>query len=381
MSALSRSLRSAQDHEESSAGVSIDHPNKLAPGHYVLRGRTLVRTGDAQPLTRWHGTQQPHGNVIETFIPKPAGYEGRPAYNAVPGVYTSVNAGAAEQYSHGASVNASARSNLQGQIYELSITPNVVVDVGTGENDEAVRAAIAGGADVLEAPDFGEQPETLVVNPGIIRVVKVEEAESYKDLRTVAPASTDVDRLRQLLIDEWVLTPAKARDTSDKRVLELVKHFELAVVPPDGDEPRAPDDQPFQGGGPPEPPAKPKPRAKAKKAPPVEKYKGHYGEGVGVLKRENPLRIDRDGDTVVAERRPRASDNVARSPVVAPPGIRAAEKKRLEGAAAKLEARMLARRAAKEAKKTARARMRPDVGLKKRTGRPPRVTIQMRGRT
>ena len=261
-----------------------------------------------------------------------------------------------------------------------------------------------------------------------------------------------------------------------------------AVVPPDGDEPRAPDDQPFQGGGPPEPPAKPKPRAKAKKAPPVEKYKGqgepesagliwaddgnqkvlyesrsrreaaeqyvaegewntdelghqdiavdtwwhgdddgetcggdqcesaghlsrdtvvlststeppakpkprakakkappvekykgHYGEGVGVLKRDNPDRIDRDGDTVVAERRPRASDNVARSPVVAPPGIRAAEKKRLEGAAAKLAARMLARRAAKEAKKTSRARMRPDVGLKKRTGRPPRVKIQMRG--
>ena len=160
--------------------------DKLPPGHYMVSGQQFVRTGDATPLERWHGTRQPEGNVVDRFRPAAAGFEGRPALNETPGVYTSDNMQAAEQYAYGASVNARGQRSLQKQLYELRITPSVVVDVGSGEDDDAVRAAVAGGADVLEIPDFGEQSETVVLDPDLIEVVGVTDVEEGMPISQVS---------------------------------------------------------------------------------------------------------------------------------------------------------------------------------------------------
>ena len=165
---------------------------KLTPGYYEWQEGQLVRTADTVPLVRYHGTLQPHGQKIDRFRPSSANFEGRPALNKVAGVYTTDSAGIAEQYSQGASVNAPHNSgDLQAQVYKLRLEPSVVVNVGTGEDDTAVRAAVAGGADVLEVPDFGEQPETIVLDPSIISVEQVTETESGRDVDDLAREDAD----------------------------------------------------------------------------------------------------------------------------------------------------------------------------------------------
>ena len=52
-------------------------------------------------------------------------------------------------------------------------------------------------------------------------------------------------------------------------------------------------------------------------------YQGHWGKGIGDLKPDNPTRRDGDGDTVVAERRPRKNDEYERSPLPVPDHIAA----------------------------------------------------------
>ena len=51
-------------------------------------------------------------------------------------------------------------------------------------------------------------------------------------------------------------------------------------------------------------------------------YQGHKGPGIGYLKADLPERRDGDGDTVVAERRPRQSDLFDPSPMPVPPRLR-----------------------------------------------------------
>ena len=51
-------------------------------------------------------------------------------------------------------------------------------------------------------------------------------------------------------------------------------------------------------------------------------YQGHKGPGIGYLKTDLPERRDGDGDTVVAERRPRQSDLFDPSPMPVPPRLR-----------------------------------------------------------
>ena len=131
---------------------------------------------------------------------------------------------------------------------------------------------------------------------------------------------------------------------------------------------------------PPEPEATPEPvkpkrkrEAKAKaKALPASKvvldgepfYQGHKGPGIGYLKPDLPERRDGDGDTVVAERRPRKSDEFKRSPLPAP---------RLTGKYAKLAAVALSKTASK--RRTARRHSRSSDGLKNPSWGAPSIKI------
>ena len=53
----------------------------------------------------------------------------------------------------------------------------------------------------------------------------------------------------------------------------------------------------------------------------VDFYQGHKGPGIGYLKPDLPERRDGDGDTVVAERKPRKADQYQRSPLPVPPRL------------------------------------------------------------
>ena len=67
-----------------------------------------------------------------------------------------------------------------------------------------------------------------------------------------------------------------------------------------------------------------KPATKGKRKPVVigdTLYQGHWKSGIGHLKSEMPERRDGDGDTVVAERRPRKSDRFKKSPLPVPPKL------------------------------------------------------------
>ena len=87
-------------------------------------------------------------------------------------------------------------------------------------------------------------------------------------------------------------------------------------------------------------------------------YQGHKGPGIGHLKPDQPDRRDGDSDTVVAERRPRKSDQYEKSP--------------LRMAAA------LARRLRGKRPKPSRRGQQPVTGLKSAPGSVPGVRVVSR---
>ena len=87
-------------------------------------------------------------------------------------------------------------------------------------------------------------------------------------------------------------------------------------------------------------------------------YQGHKGPGIGHLKTDRPDRRDGDGDTVVAERRPRKGERYEKSP--------------LRMAAA------LARRLRGKRPKPSRRGQQPVTGLKSAPGRVPGVRVVSR---
>ena len=163
-----------RDIETASRAMTGDDGDGLPSGRYeVGADGNLHRIGDTELLDRYHGS--PQLDVISDFRASPAGHTegGRRGLNALPAVYTTEGIGVAEQYAYGASVNAVASRAKDPHLYSLALTPSEIVELGECEDDATVRLAASLGADVLECPDFGEQPETVVLDD---RIVHVREA-------------------------------------------------------------------------------------------------------------------------------------------------------------------------------------------------------------
>ena len=99
-------------------------------------------------------------------------------------------------------------------------------------------------------------------------------------------------------------------------------------------------------------------------------YQGHWKAGIGHLKTDMPERRDGDGDTVVAERQPRKSDEYEKSPLPVPP--------RLTGKYAAVAAVARRRQASKKRSSTRATARKRETGMKT-PSRPPKVKIVTRG--
>ena len=201
------------------------HTDRLEPGRYEVKDGKLVRVGDAGLLKGYHGTSAPAGEIRDSFKPS-RGHPysiNRPAIGVTKAVYVTpkyedaaVYAGAVKffwynkdkiekefdafaaqhdprmkgaeglrpgewyAFDDAARVefvpggvtagDIAERDSVEAQIYGVEVQPRVVVDLGDCQDDAIAREAIERGADVLECPDFWEQPEIIVLDPSLIAV-------------------------------------------------------------------------------------------------------------------------------------------------------------------------------------------------------------------
>ena len=192
---------------------SIKGGQGLPSGKYEFVDDRFVRVGDAEELYRYHGTVVPEGTVIEKFKPRPANFdsENRPAIGNASAIYSSADIDSALRYAEG----FNNPNEGQGQLYTLRIKPNLVADLSRCQDDFAAQEAIEAGFDVIECPQFWEQPETIVFNPDRIQVEAVYPIQATKDTRTY-PGGTG-DTAIDALLQEGYLTPALYRSGEGRR--------------------------------------------------------------------------------------------------------------------------------------------------------------------
>ena len=140
-------------------------------GRYELSSDGFLRVGDTEDLDRYHGTVVPEGTIISEFTPSlgHTASENRPSIGNTPAVYSTPDADAALDYALGYN-NAYIHPGHQGQLYDITIRPDEILDLGHCQDDASARLAIRKGFDVIECPDFWEQPETITFDPKKIEI-------------------------------------------------------------------------------------------------------------------------------------------------------------------------------------------------------------------
>ena len=165
-------------------GSLADKPKRVSPGTYQYQDGNAVRVGDRKTLHRYHGTARPVGTTLERFDTLVHG----PLYTApdpmVAMEYTDADDGGL------ITVPLPGEEGMakEAQLYVLTLTPRVILDGGDcPTNDRHILEETANniGADVIECPDFGEQPETVVLNPNIISIDNVYRVD-WDDEKTHA---------------------------------------------------------------------------------------------------------------------------------------------------------------------------------------------------
>ena len=77
-----------------------------------------------------------------------------------------------------------------------------VLDLGDCRDDEAAKRAIKVGFDVIECPDFWEQPETIAFDPNkvdvdtVYPVIDANDADDYENLKWTPEGDENVDELK-----------------------------------------------------------------------------------------------------------------------------------------------------------------------------------------
>ena len=172
MEALSRALKT----------MKKDDGDALPSGSYTLVDGDLERSGPTERLDRYHGSTRPSGTSISDFKLKRFPDEGRKALGQLPAVYTTDDRQAAYMYAQGMSMDFDTPEGSEHQLYHLTVTPSEVVDLGTCENDKAVRRMAKLGADVIDCPDYHEQPESVVLKPNIVHVRKAVNVDTGRSI-------------------------------------------------------------------------------------------------------------------------------------------------------------------------------------------------------
>ena len=137
----------------------------VSPGTYRYQDGEVVRVGDTKIMHRYHGSAKPIGTVIKKFDTTKFG-----------SIYTAVDPMVAIEYTDTSgwlvSTPAPGEEGLdrEPQLYVLTLTPDVIFDGGDCSEEEGLDVAADIGADVIECPDYWEQPETIVTNSNVISI-------------------------------------------------------------------------------------------------------------------------------------------------------------------------------------------------------------------
>ena len=216
-----------------------------APGmyRYDRDADDFVRVGDPEPLRRYHGTStQVEGDVYDRLQVSPANWdsENRVSVGVMPAVYTTNKADAALTYAHSGGDDGDT-----GYLYVVDIHANSVADLKDCQDEDVARRAIEAGFDVVECPDFWEQPETIVFDENQVQIRAVYPT-MYDDPYDDPDYDPDEDD-----------TVYEGRDDDDREVKDLVFYGSLMnPVYRDDGPPRLPPapQQPAQPAQPAQPP-------------------------------------------------------------------------------------------------------------------------------
>ena len=170
--------------------------DRIPPGYYHFEDGQFVRKGDAEPMTRYHGTSAMNDWAIEEFTP----YRSRD-HSEIPAVYATDTENA-ERYA-GARLPRQFTPDpgdvWEGKVYELRLTPGTVVDLGDCNDDDVIQSAVDSGADVVECPDHDNQPTTMIINPDVIEIGDVRVNRRFVYNRDRRPQEVPLDPVKAAL--------------------------------------------------------------------------------------------------------------------------------------------------------------------------------------
>ena len=216
--------RGQQDLRDDIAGTREKTTGGLEPGTYRYEDGEFVRVGDAGILRRYHGTLvDSDDEIIDRFVPSPGhqGSENRPSIGVTPAVYTTSDPVAAVNYGRG--YNWSPGQGEFGQFYVVDIHADTVADLRNCQDDAVARKAIEMGFDVIECPDFWEQPETIAFDPDRIEIKTVysivDDAEEFYD--DDGEPIDDEDLIEELRAERYFYERGSASDRNVDRIGEL----------------------------------------------------------------------------------------------------------------------------------------------------------------
>ena len=162
---------------------SVGSKDYIPGGTYKVVDGEIQRVGDAHELTRYHGTLVPRGTIIEEFDLSLGNMDSvdRPSISVTPALYSTSNAMDALSYVMHADDSNWTDPNNDAQLYTFKISPRTVIDLGDCKDDALANEAIRMGFDVIECPDFWEQPETIVFDPDLVMVSRIHLADLPSD--------------------------------------------------------------------------------------------------------------------------------------------------------------------------------------------------------
>ena len=188
----------------------------LPSGEYeYVDGEFVFIRSQAPELLRYHGTIQPKGTVINKFKME----RSIDKYGKEAGVFSSYDPMSALRY--GLSKHHMGKQGDQVQMYVLVIRPRTYIDLGDCRSSDAVRQAIDAGFDVIDCPDFPEQPETVVFDPERIGILMGYRINYNNDtvpeeyIKRARPINSELEEFTRNISDRYnyYMTPIEGQGT------------------------------------------------------------------------------------------------------------------------------------------------------------------------
>ena len=145
----------------------------MEPGVYKWENGQFVRVGDPTVMYRYHGTVQPKDILVESFDSDDQFGRLRIApKGGVAVLYTAHDPADAMGYANLSKTlyGRYLSDDTQAQVYILSLHPHTVADLSDCDDYRALKKAEELGFDVIDYPNFDEQPETRIINRNVITI-------------------------------------------------------------------------------------------------------------------------------------------------------------------------------------------------------------------